>query len=36
MSRDKCGAAAVVGFMQTVNLLKPKNVRVVAGVGIVR
>ncbi|CAH1122395.1 unnamed protein product [Ceutorhynchus assimilis] len=36
MSRDKCGAAAVLGFMQVVSLLKPKNVRVVAGVGIVR
>lgn len=36
MSRDKCGAAAVLGFLQVVNLLQPKNVRVVAGVGIVR
>lgn len=36
MSRDKCGAAAVIGFMQVVNLLQPKNIRVVAGVGIVR
>lgn len=36
MSRDKCGAAAVIGFMEVVNLLQPKNIRVVAGVGIVR
>lgn len=36
MSRDKCGAAAVTGFMQVVSLLQPKNVRVVAGIGIVR
>jgi leucyl aminopeptidase len=36
MSRDKCGAAAVTGFMQIVNLLQPKNVKVVAGVGLVR
>lgn len=36
MSRDKCGAAAVIGFMQVVNLLQPKNIKVVAGVGIVR
>ncbi|KAL1498053.1 hypothetical protein ABEB36_008913 [Hypothenemus hampei] len=36
MSRDKCGAAAVIGFLQIVNLLQPKNIRVVAGVGLVR
>lgn len=36
MSRDKCGAAAVVGFLQVVNLLQPKNVKVVAGVSLVR
>ncbi|KAG5893945.1 hypothetical protein JTB14_009692 [Gonioctena quinquepunctata] len=36
MSRDKCGAAAVVGFMKVVNLLQPKNIRVVGGIGVVR
>lgn len=36
MSRDKCGAAAVIGFMQVVRLLQPKDVRVVIGVGLVR
>ncbi|XP_066154589.1 putative aminopeptidase W07G4.4 isoform X1 [Euwallacea fornicatus] len=36
MSRDKCGAAAVIGFMQVVKLLQPKNIRVVVGVGLVR
>ncbi|KAJ8684370.1 hypothetical protein QAD02_020162 [Eretmocerus hayati] len=36
MSRDKCGAAACVGFMQTVNLLQPPNVKVVAAIGVVR
>lgn len=36
MSRDKCGAAAVAGFMQVVRLLQPKNIRVVAGLSMVR
>ncbi|KAI4461723.1 leucine aminopeptidase-related [Holotrichia oblita] len=36
MSRDKCGAAAVAGFMQIVDLLKPDHVRVVAGMSMVR
>lgn len=36
MSRDKCGAAAVAGFMQVVRLLQPKNIRVVAGLSVVR
>ncbi|XP_016845480.1 putative aminopeptidase W07G4.4 isoform X2 [Nasonia vitripennis] len=36
MSRDKCGAAASVGFMQTVNLLQPPTVKVVAAIGVVR
>ncbi|XP_068896981.1 putative aminopeptidase W07G4.4 [Tenebrio molitor] len=36
MSRDKCGAAAVVGFMEVVKLLKPEHVRVVAGLSLVR
>ncbi|XP_044271460.1 putative aminopeptidase W07G4.4 [Tribolium madens] len=36
MSRDKCGAAAVVGFLQVVRLLQPKNIKVVAAVSLVR
>lgn len=36
MSRDKGGAAAVAGFMQTIALLKPKGIRVVAEIGAVR
>ncbi|XP_011505018.1 PREDICTED: putative aminopeptidase W07G4.4 isoform X2 [Ceratosolen solmsi marchali] len=36
MSRDKCGAAASIGFMQTVNLLQPPTVKVVAAIGVVR
>lgn len=36
MSRDKCGAAACAGFMQTVNLLQPPTVKVVAALCVVR
>lgn len=36
MSRDKCGAAAVAGFMQVVKELKPKNVKVIAAMSMVR
>lgn len=36
MSRDKGGAAAVVGFIKTVAELAPTNVRVVAEIGAVR
>lgn len=36
MSRDKCGAAAVAGFMRVVNLLKPKDVRVISAMSMVR
>ncbi|RWS07973.1 aminopeptidase-like protein 6 [Dinothrombium tinctorium] len=36
MHRDKCGAAAVAGFLQTVNLLKPKGIRVVGAMAMVR
>ncbi|XP_058793754.1 putative aminopeptidase W07G4.4 [Phymastichus coffea] len=36
MSRDKCGAAACVGLMQTVNLLQPPTVKVVVAIGVVR
>jgi hypothetical protein len=28
MSRDKCGAADVAGFLKVVSILKPKNVKV--------
>ncbi len=36
MSRDKCGAAAVVGFLETVAALQPKGLRVCAEIGAVR
>ncbi|QLE86399.1 leucyl aminopeptidase family protein [Shewanella sp. Scap07] len=36
MSRDKGGAAAVAGLMRTLSILKPKGVRVVAELGLVR
>lgn len=36
MSRDKGGAAAVAGFMQTVAEAKPKGLKVVAWLGLVR
>lgn len=36
MSRDKGGAAAVAGLMKTLSLLKPKGIRVVAQLGLVR
>ena len=36
MSRNKCGAAAVAGFMQIVNTLQPQNVKVIGAMGMVR
>jgi len=36
MSRDKGGAAAIAGFMKTVALLKPKGLKVVASLAVVR
>ncbi|PKG55066.1 peptidase M17 [Shewanella sp. Choline-02u-19] len=36
MSRDKGGAAAVAGLMKTVSMLKPKGIRIVAELGLVR
>ncbi|KAI8130487.1 hypothetical protein FF38_12554 [Lucilia cuprina] len=36
MSRDKCGAAAVAGFMQIVNEQKPADVHVIAALCLVR
>ena len=36
MSRDKGGAAAVAGLMKTLSLLKPKGIRVIAELGLVR
>ncbi|CAG9860635.1 unnamed protein product [Phyllotreta striolata] len=36
MSRDKCGAAAVAGFMYLLSLLQPEGLRVVAGMSMVR
>ncbi|RWS29497.1 aminopeptidase-like protein 6 [Leptotrombidium deliense] len=36
MHRDKCGAAAVAGFLHTVDKLKPKGIRVVGAMAMVR
>ncbi|KAI7865868.1 hypothetical protein BDF14DRAFT_1744011 [Spinellus fusiger] len=36
MSRDKCGAASVAGFLKTVELLQPKGVNITAGLALVR
>ena len=36
MSRDKCGAADVAGFMKVVSLLKPSNIKVVGALAMVR
>ncbi len=36
MSRDKGGAAAVAGFMRTIAELKPKGIKVIARLGVVR
>jgi len=36
MSRDKCGAAVVAGFLKTVATLKPKGLKVVGALAMVR
>merc|ERR1712029_468265 len=36
MSRDKCGAADVAGFLKVISIMKPKNVKVVGGMAMVR
>lgn len=36
MSRDKCGAAGVAGILKAVSILKPKNVKVVGAMAMVR
>ena len=36
MSRDKCGAADVAGIVKAISLLKPKGVKVVAAMAMVR
>ncbi|XP_005102298.1 putative aminopeptidase W07G4.4 [Aplysia californica] len=36
MHRDKCGAAAVAGFMKVLSVLQPENLRVIAGLAMVR
>ncbi|MBT1444702.1 leucyl aminopeptidase family protein [Shewanella sp. JM162201] len=36
MSRDKGGAAAVAGLMKTLSILKPRGIRVIAELGLVR
>ncbi|KAG8223569.1 hypothetical protein J437_LFUL003033 [Ladona fulva] len=36
MSRDKCGAAAVAGFLKVVSELKPKRIKVIGAMAMVR
>lgn len=36
MHRDKCGAAFVAGFFKTLSILKPKGIKVVGGLSLVR
>lgn len=36
MHRDKCGSAAVAGFMEIVNKLQPKNLKVIGSMAMVR
>ncbi|KAF2893997.1 hypothetical protein ILUMI_12175, partial [Ignelater luminosus] len=36
MCRDKCGAAAVAGFLQIVNELQPKHTKVIGAMSLVR
>ena len=36
MSRDKCGAAVVAGFLHSVSILKPKGLKVVGAMAMVR
>uniref|UniRef100_A0A171B1I5 Aminopeptidase isoform x1 n=1 Tax=Triatoma infestans TaxID=30076 RepID=A0A171B1I5_TRIIF len=36
MSRDKCGAAAVAGFMKILSILKPSHLKVVGAMSMVR
>ena len=36
MHRDKGGASAVAGFMHAVNVLKPSNIKIIAGLAMVR
>ena len=36
MSRDKCGSAVVAGFLQCVAKLKPKGLKVIGAMAMVR
>ena len=36
MSRDKCGAASVAGVLKSISELKPKNVKVIGALAMVR
>ena len=36
MSRDKCGAGDVAGIMKVVSILKPKNIKVIGAMAMVR
>ncbi|KAF5276264.1 hypothetical protein FQA39_LY06613 [Lamprigera yunnana] len=36
MSRDKCGAASIAGFMKVIDGFKPEHIKVIAGLALVR
>merc|ERR1711970_746780 len=36
MSKDKCGAGDVAGIMKVVSILKPKNIKVIGAMAMVR
>ena len=36
MSRDKCGAGDVAGFLKVVSILKPTNMKVIGAMAMVR
>lgn len=36
MHRDKCGAATVAGFFKTLDIVRPKNIKVVGGLAMCR
>lgn len=36
MSRDKCGAADVAGFMKVISIMKPQNLKVVGAMAVAR
>ena len=36
MSRDKCGAADVAGFIKVASILKPQNIKIIGAMAMVR